>query len=965
MPTGFIGNQNAVRSYSEYFSGNDVTLNFQMSQFGYNMNGAVSVRVYINGVSQQPNSFAIQGKTLSFFTAPPTGTSNIEVVHLIPYINELNPLQKFEFVTSMSSLNVVTFSSTTDVSATSNTSSLNATAAYIQSLDAVNFRGSILASNYSTMNAAIAAATTNANTLVVTSNVVLQATSTIPDTVHVVFTSNGRVTLQTGTNLWIRGPLTAPPTQIFTGSGTANGFNEVSEAYVEWWGAARNGSTDDTLPFEAAMVSCANSCTIKLLSGIYVLNVANFVVSNTVLRMSGQGESSVVMLPNTGAFNSSLFSFSGTNIIAKFDNMAFDQQSQIQLSTSDNQGIIFQAKGTLTNASGLIVESCTFKNGCFADIRVSGGDSVQNTTTFVMIRGNRFLGGQEGTTTTHDPRAVDISTPCDFVIEGNYGDLLRDRVAYGRAGIVTYDGWGILANTTPNFTPKGVITGNYFKRFGRSETSSTLGVIDSYNFGIDILIADNIILDCYGRGIQTKADARRMVITNNLVDGLANGIGGLLAINSSPDYTAGGTILIQGNVLANNPYGGGLICTGAGVEEGSGVTFQSRATSCSIIDNIIKDVAGDAIDQSYHRDVVIHNNTVSNAAFGIASQNTFNSLTIRNNNISNTTLDGIFTDAAAQNCLISVTQNQVRDVFGASNEGIYIGSGRRVLAAENTIQNVGGNGLVVTLVRDSLSILGNQIERTGIHGISSSECAVMMIDENIVSNTANIGIYATGGVYASVAICSTKGNRIQHTFDEGLRTDNFQTIHDVGNIVSNCGTLSASSGIYGQAIGQMAMFVGNQVRQVGSAGISVGSANVGTRITYQGNQMDNTVGYGILTNSANVIVAIHGNQVANVSGVSRGIYLAANVAGQIVGNWVDPLTVTTPLFEVAADGYHSVGLNSWNPTQHYASAAPTTGIWRKNDIVWNTNVAAAGNVGFVCTVAGSPGTWKNFGPIGA
>jgi hypothetical protein len=45
------------------------------------------------------------------------------------------------------------------------------------------------------------------------------------------------------------------------------------------------------------------------------------------------------------------------------------------------------------------------------------------------------------------------------------------------------------------------------------------------------------------------------------------------------------------------------------------------------------------------------------------------------------------------------------------------------------------------------------------------------------------------------------------------------------------------------------------------------------------------------------------------------------------------------------------------------SAAPTTGTWRVGDIVYNSAPAAAGYIGFVCTVAGTPGTWRSFGLI--
>lgn len=47
------------------------------------------------------------------------------------------------------------------------------------------------------------------------------------------------------------------------------------------------------------------------------------------------------------------------------------------------------------------------------------------------------------------------------------------------------------------------------------------------------------------------------------------------------------------------------------------------------------------------------------------------------------------------------------------------------------------------------------------------------------------------------------------------------------------------------------------------------------------------------------------------------------------------------------------------------TAAPTTGTWALGDIVWSTAPAAGGYIGWVCTAAGTPGTWKTFGAISA
>ena len=49
----------------------------------------------------------------------------------------------------------------------------------------------------------------------------------------------------------------------------------------------------------------------------------------------------------------------------------------------------------------------------------------------------------------------------------------------------------------------------------------------------------------------------------------------------------------------------------------------------------------------------------------------------------------------------------------------------------------------------------------------------------------------------------------------------------------------------------------------------------------------------------------------------------------------------------------------------YGTAAPTTGTWRVGDKVINSAPTASGYIGWVCTTAGTPGTWKTYGAISA
>lgn len=47
----------------------------------------------------------------------------------------------------------------------------------------------------------------------------------------------------------------------------------------------------------------------------------------------------------------------------------------------------------------------------------------------------------------------------------------------------------------------------------------------------------------------------------------------------------------------------------------------------------------------------------------------------------------------------------------------------------------------------------------------------------------------------------------------------------------------------------------------------------------------------------------------------------------------------------------------------FGIAAPSSGTWIAGDIVYSTQPATTGFVGWVCTVGGSPGTWKTFGAV--
>jgi hypothetical protein len=60
---------------------------------------------------------------------------------------------------------------------------------------------------------------------------------------------------------------------------------------------------------------------------------------------------------------------------------------------------------------------------------------------------------------------------------------------------------------------------------------------------------------------------------------------------------------------------------------------------------------------------------------------------------------------------------------------------------------------------------------------------------------------------------------------------------------------------------------------------------------------------------------------------------------------------------------HYFGSPSQMKYRGLGSAAPVSGTYLQGDIIWNSAPVAGGFIGWVCTVGGTPGTWKTFGAI--
>ena len=95
-------------------------------------------------------------------------------------------------------------------------------------------------------------------------------------------------------------------------------------------------------------------------------------------------------------------------------------------------------------------------------------------------------------------------------------------------------------------------------------------------------------------------------------------------------------------------------------------------------------------------------------------------------------------------------------------------------------------------------------------------------------------------------------------------------------------------------------------------------------------------------------------------------FAQSKLSGTPVQFFIPPSGFIQDLTIFSANAFSEYGAQSFGvPIQTAGTSPPGTGYYPKNAIRWNSDPVAAGFVGWVCTVAGSPGTWKTFGAISA
>lgn len=240
------------------------------------------------------------------------------------------------------------------------------------------------------------------------------------------------------------------------------------------------------------------------------------------------------------------------------------------------------------------------------------------------------------------------------------------------------------------------------------------------------------------------------------------------------------------------------------------------------------------------------------------------------------------------------------------------------LVISNITTRTLGISSATNLVATNLNILGSD--------------SVNALDIFAVKNSAlsNISI-SGGGAAAKLAIVSSENVAISNAVIVGGANVDIDCLG-----LTNC----VFSSIRLKSVGN----VGIRIRDSSGTTFtdtSVADANSAAFLLIPTSTLSKTVIRGALIENSNIGVSLNGT--------CNNVYIDGDFEG-----------CTTPLyFDGSFVGVVSNGdLGSFRRNPISFSAPPTTGAWILGDIVWNSSPVSGGVPGWMCTSAGTPGTWK-------
>jgi hypothetical protein len=417
---------------------------------------------------------------------------------------------------------------------------------------------------------------------------------------------------------------------------------------------------------------------------------------------------------------------------------------------------------------------------------------------------------------------------------------------------------------------------------------------------------------------------------------------------------------VAGSTVPNANMHGAIICVG-GWDDNSGIDgFVVRDCSFSSFAG-----AGVMVWKSSNIDVSSNSflNFFTNATLSVGSpidMHQVSRVVIANNRINHTSTAKSWHGITILDWTLGCS-----DVAVTGNVITNLNNGDGISCESNGVANIDGGAFT-----------GNVIDNCLGDGLHIQGCSDVVVTGNIFrasSSTSGLGI-----VFTNTTAVTIDGNEVSGPYISG--------------IFSNGGTLRAvvtNNRIQGMVYG------GVNYQGEGIFLYTAGGTSVSHRVC--GNIIKDVDGCGIYSNST--MGCVSGNSIYNFGrSASATRNMGITASGMVVDNTIigvaatglyginveDGCTVKNntvtgtfsggPYRQGWRNGVYDGGYLAYSNIQFdditkkvtlYASAAPVANRWVVGDVVYNTAPAAAGTIGWVCTTAGVPGTWKTFGAIAA
>jgi hypothetical protein len=328
------------------------------------------------------------------------------------------------------------------------------------------------------------------------------------------------------------------------------------------------------------------------------------------------------------------------------------------------------------------------------------------------------------------------------------------------------------------------------------------------------------------------------------------------------------------------------------------------------------------------------------------------------------TFDGLsipYSSVYAYNSRLALIDHVNQEGSGASPITSYLA------AAQNSVIDVNGiDGYGVTLLGKLITC--DQTSRVSISGNVSTA--------TVLDNVSFNGTISNAGAFGTVFVAqdntyntSALPNEATSPLTSSLSNVNGSTTSTVGwdSVQGKVGIVTFNAA--GTQDTNRVRFSSITSATNAIIGISLKS-NVTTEIKFGV--------YGAAVQGSQKTIKLYANQwvrvyhvISNASVTAGSFYVMYSADGVVASISVTKLMIASSATQTSKmwQDFNAIMNGAYNPligAVNYSrsdSVIPTTGTWAKGDVVYNSDPDSGEYIGWVCTVAGTPGTWKTFGLI--